>query len=169
MPKDLKIGMILGLVVVIVAGLWMSARLSLSTKARMLGSNNASGNRFTAESAETAEGNQLPIIDSQSKLPDLTVYEQAEKINPVRNSTARYNMIQKGKISPPGVPRTNGVKTQRFHIVRKGENLSEISYTYYGSANKWQKILDANRKVIKDANTLRPGVKLIIPELKTPQ
>jgi len=53
---------------------------------------------------------------------------------------------------------------ERFHIVRRGETLSDISYKYYGSADKWQKILDANRKMIKDVNKPKPDVKLIIPE-----
>ncbi len=73
--------------------------------------------------------------DNQSKPPDSTIYEQTEKI-----------------------------KTQKFHIVREGETLSEISRKYYDSANKWQMILEANRQIIKDVNKLRPGTKLIIPD-----
>ncbi len=51
-----------------------------------------------------------------------------------------------------------------IHTIREGETLSGISREYYGSENKWQKILNANRNVIRDANKLRPGTKLIIPE-----
>ena len=53
---------------------------------------------------------------------------------------------------------------QRFHIVRKGETLSQISYKYYGSTGKWRKIFEANRGTVKDANTVRSGTKLIIPD-----
>ncbi len=60
--------------------------------------------------------------------------------------------------------RSHEPRETRFHIVRKGETLSGISFRYYGSANKWQKILSANRDSIKDANKLSPGTKLIIPE-----
>jgi len=51
-----------------------------------------------------------------------------------------------------------------IHTIREGENLSGISREYYGSENKWQKILNANRNVVKNANKLKPGTKLIIPE-----
>ena len=127
MQKDWKIGLVLGLILVIVTGLWLSTGSSLSPEARM----QESGQRRT----EHVDNNQFSVADKQAKLPDLTVYEQVEKI-----------------------------RTEKFHIVRKGETLSEISRKYYGSANKWQKILDANRNVISNANKLRPGTKLIIPE-----
>ena len=127
MQKDWKIGLVLGLILIIVAGLWLSTGSSLSPEARM----QEPGQRHT----EHVDNNQFSVADKQAKLPDLTVYEQAEKI-----------------------------RTEKFHIVRKGETLSEISRKYYGSANKWQKILDANRNVISDANKLRPGTKLIIPK-----
>lgn len=68
----------------------------------------------------------------------------------------------------PGTPAVHiqpeTISPQRFHIVRKGETLSEISYKYYGSAGKWRKIFEANRGTLKDAHTVRSGTKLIIPE-----
>ena len=128
MQKDLKIGLVLGLVLVIVTGLWLlSAGPGLSPEARM--------QEPAQRRTERVDNNQFSVINKQPKLPDLIVYEQVEKI-----------------------------KTEKFHIVRTGETLSEISRKYYGSANKWKKILDANRNVISDANKLRPGTKLIIPE-----
>lgn len=58
----------------------------------------------------------------------------------------------------------NTQQEARFHTVGEGETLSDISRKYYGSENKWQKILEANRFRIKDANKLTPGTKIIIPE-----
>ncbi|MHC4488415.1 MAG: LysM peptidoglycan-binding domain-containing protein [Planctomycetota bacterium] len=128
MQKDLKIGLVLGLILVIVTGLWLTTGPGLNPE-------EARTQEPRESRTEHVDNNQLSIINNQSKLPDPAVYEQAEKI-----------------------------KTQKFHIVSKGETLSEISRKYYGSANKWQKILNANRNVISDANKLRLGTKLIIPE-----
>jgi len=52
----------------------------------------------------------------------------------------------------------------RIHVVCKGENLSMISKQYYGSATKWQKILEANGSTLKNPNSITPGTKLIIPD-----
>jgi len=51
-----------------------------------------------------------------------------------------------------------------YHTVRDDETLSGISYQHYGTENKWQKILDANRDVIKDVKKLKLGTRLLIPE-----
>ena len=59
-------------------------------------------------------------------------------------------------------PKTS--KNQRYHIVREGDTLSSISYDYYGSANKWQKIFEANRETLKSPHTIIAGTKLIIPD-----
>lgn len=123
MQNDWKIGLVLGLVLVIVVGLWLSTGSSLSLQ--------ESPQRRT----ERVDNNRFSMVSKRAKLPDLTVYEQVEKI-----------------------------RTEKFHIVRHGETLSTISRKYYGSANRWKKILDANRNVISDANKLEPGTKLIIPE-----
>ena len=154
MPKDFKIGMILGLILVITATVCLAIHPSLNPQTRTLHSPNitslpetysASNNLSTIESIPPAHvfrqedawagNNQLSIIKEQSKQPDVTVYEQAEKI-----------------------------KTTKFHIVRKGETLSAISHKHYGTTNRWQEILDANRSQVKNANTLKPGTKLTIPD-----
>jgi len=141
MQRDYKIGMSLGLLLVVAAILWLCTRPSLSPEARMSEPQEISVQREisvapvqTQDIAEVAN-NQLSIINNQSKPTDYTLYEQPERI-----------------------------ATQRFHIVRRGETLSAISQKYYGSAGKWRKIFQANRQLIDDANKIQPGTKLVIPD-----
>ena len=150
MPKDLKIGMALGVAVAIAAVLWIGTRPNLSTA--MLNSRSVSAQPGAQAAEENAvqdspapqqDPNQESSIPGTTPTaglgdagtPDSTVYEQSEKI-----------------------------VTERFHIVRKGQTLSEISALYYGSSAGWHKIARANPRVIKDANKVRPGTKLIIPQ-----
>lgn len=46
---------------------------------------------------------------------------------------------------------------------KDSRGLSFISKRYYGTANKWRKIYDANRSVIIDFNKIYIGQKILIP------
>jgi len=50
-----------------------------------------------------------------------------------------------------------------FYTVVSGDTLSKIAKHYYGDANKYPRIFEANREVIKDANLIFPGQKIRIP------
>lgn len=177
--KDYRIGLMAGLVLAVVALVWVATRPSLSPEARVRRSS-ASGPEPSvsaqapspartesvepeiqpeqASDAPAPRGDAEPTARSDDSLspqkidginrffptqqqaaepntPDLTVYEQEEKI-----------------------------KTTRFHIVLKNETLSGIAQRYYGSANQWPRILEANEDTITDANKIKPGTKLIIPD-----
>jgi nucleoid-associated protein YgaU len=89
------------------------------------------GRTLNSTTAVGSVPNPQPAVSQ----PDLTIYEQPQKI-----------------------------KTTRFYFVRRDDTLSSISQQYYGTPNQWRKILEANRSVIPDANKLQPGTKLIIPD-----
>jgi nucleoid-associated protein YgaU len=52
----------------------------------------------------------------------------------------------------------------QYYIIKSGDTLSAISKQFYGDPNQYQKIFDANREVIKDANLIFPGQKIRIPK-----
>ena len=56
------------------------------------------------------------------------------------------------------------VVAAKFVVVEKGDTLSAISLRVYGNANKYQKIFDANKPMLKDVNKIYPGQSLRIPE-----
>ena len=55
------------------------------------------------------------------------------------------------------------VGTQRTYTVKAGDSLSRIAKQFYGNANDWQKIYQANKNKIKDPNIIHAGQILIIP------
>ncbi len=117
---------------------WLSTVPAVSTKVRML-----------------QVSNEEPISVERRHIP--------EEASPPSEKTAVI------ETKPPEMSveqQTSNVETQdtRFHVIRRGETLSDISYKYYGSANRWRKILAANRQTIKDANRLTPGTELVIPQ-----
>jgi nucleoid-associated protein YgaU len=56
-----------------------------------------------------------------------------------------------------------GTPGPRTHVVAAGDSLTKISRAYYGTANRWDEILAANRDVIRNENILPLGVTLRIP------
>jgi nucleoid-associated protein YgaU len=50
-----------------------------------------------------------------------------------------------------------------YYIIQKGDTLSKIATQYYGDANKYPAIFEANREVIKNADLIFPGQKIRIP------
>jgi nucleoid-associated protein YgaU len=65
---------------------------------------------------------------------------------------------------PATEPTGPKIKTNRFHIVRKGETLSEISQAVYGTAKLWPKIFNANRDRLDAPEKIQPRMFLIIPD-----
>ncbi len=53
----------------------------------------------------------------------------------------------------------------QYYIIKSGDTLSAIAQQFYKDANKYPKIFEANREVIKDANLIFPGQKIRIPPL----
>lgn len=51
----------------------------------------------------------------------------------------------------------------KYYTVVKGDTLSKIAQTQYGSANKYQQIFEANKPMLKSADLIYPGQVLRIP------
>jgi len=59
---------------------------------------------------------------------------------------------------------TSGSGSQgRYYIVQKGDTLQIISKKFFGTTKKWKAIYNANRHILKSADRIRPGQKLVIP------
>src|SRR5690606_7068033 len=51
----------------------------------------------------------------------------------------------------------------KFYTVKSGDTLSKISKEYYGDTNQYNKIFEANRPLLIDADDIYPGQVLRIP------
>jgi nucleoid-associated protein YgaU len=155
-----------GLVLAVLALIWVATRPSLSTHARMQGPSAATSRQERQpELSEPAPTEATPTTPAESTAqpadtlpPGLILPEPQTSQGPLgeagRTETSdSVHAEQEEKIT-----------TTRFHIVRRGENLSAISQQYYGSPNRWQKILEANKDTLKDPDKIAPGMKLIIPD-----
>ena len=56
-------------------------------------------------------------------------------------------------------------EANQFYVVVKGDNLSKIAKHFYGDANKYPVIFEANKPMLKDPDEIFPGQSLRIPAL----
>jgi nucleoid-associated protein YgaU len=79
-----------------------------------------------------------------------------------------FSNVQGGGSSTAAPPATTdpvaGNGGGRTYTVVKGDSLSKIAKREYGDANKWRKIYEANRHLIKDPDLIYPGQLLNVPE-----
>ncbi len=50
------------------------------------------------------------------------------------------------------------------YTVQPGDTLSKIARNYYGDANLYTRIFEANRDKLDNPNVIRPGQRLVIPQ-----
>lgn len=60
---------------------------------------------------------------------------------------------------------TNPEPEAQYHDVVRGDTLSAISKKYYGDANKYNVIFEANKPMLSHPDKIYPGQKLRIPAL----
>jgi nucleoid-associated protein YgaU len=55
----------------------------------------------------------------------------------------------------------------KFYRVKKGDTLSKIAKEFYGDANRYQLIFEANRPMLEHPDKIYPGQSLRIPAMAT--
>ncbi|MDO8301982.1 MAG: LysM peptidoglycan-binding domain-containing protein [Sedimentisphaerales bacterium] len=154
MRKEFKIGMFLGLGLVIVGIIYLSMRKPASVEDRLLEQTQP----MVGTNLPATDANFISLSDANSPAAVAAALDantlSSGSTQPVANTTADLTKFEQAQ----------PVKTQRFYIVHKGDMLSTISQKYYGTVKKVDKIYEANRNILKDKNSLKPGMKLVIPE-----
>jgi len=72
-------------------------------------------------------------------------------------------MVDIAFLSDAPAPKPQTAPTLRIHKVVAGDTLSKIAKKYYGNANEYMKIFNANKDKLKDPDKIFPGQDLIIP------
>ena len=67
--------------------------------------------------------------------------------------------------APAAAPSAGGqqAKQQQTYTVKSGDTLSKIAQQYYGSANQYMRIFEANRDQLSDPDKIQVGQTLVIP------
>ena len=84
--------------------------------------------------------------------------EAAEKAGLAAGNVASVSDVDNNLQYPAGT-------ASQYHDVVSGDTLSGIAKKYYGDANKYPRIFEANRPMLSHPDKIYPGQKLRIPAL----
>jgi nucleoid-associated protein YgaU len=91
-----------------------------------------------------------------AKKPDFSNVQSGSASTAPPAPKADFSNVQSGvETTAPTAPQT--------YTVNKGDTLSKIAKEFYGSANRWHEIYDANRDQISNPDLIKPGQVLKIP------
>jgi nucleoid-associated protein YgaU len=71
-----------------------------------------------------------------------------------------------GTVSEPSAesqPELEAAPSQETYVVQAGDSLSAIAQRFYGDANAYMRIFDANRDKLDNPDMIHPGQELVIP------
>jgi nucleoid-associated protein YgaU len=155
MSRDVKTGMFIGLVLVIIGLIVISMWPGGSVEDRLLKDRDERTVQpvLGANGGDSTEGAESIIDDNDSsEAPVEPIEERSEGFQAVRED------VVEEVVDPPVDT------TPRIHIVAANETLSSIAQLHYGDANKWSLIAEANKDVIKNVDRLTLGMRLAIPK-----
>jgi len=108
------------------------------------------------------EGDKL-LIRASAPSADLKnrVWDQIKLVDPsFSDLIADIQSPAAAAAAAGGPPSTVEART---YTVQPGDNLSKISKQFYGDANKYMKIFEANKDKMSDPDKVRVGTELVIP------
>jgi len=87
--------------------------------------------------------------------PDFSDVKGGSTTTPVKPGAPDFSDVKGGST-------TNAASDQSYTVVA-GDSLSKIAKKFYGNANAWNKIFQANKDKISNPDLIRPGQVLRIP------
>ena len=115
----------------------------------------------------TATPNQEPVptkVAVKENTPQVENKTKAVAADEKAKSVSKTVAISTDKASAAPVKSTQTVSaTSQQYIVKGGDTLARLSEHFYNSADKWQKIYEANRDTVKNPNYIYVGQRLTIP------
>ena len=89
------------------------------------------------------------------------VWDQIKLVDP--NFSDLIADIQAPAAAAAAVGGASSTPAARTYTVQPGDNLSKISKQFYGDANKYMKIFEANKDKLADPDKIKAGMELLIP------
>jgi nucleoid-associated protein YgaU len=108
------------------------------------------------------------VVTLKGEAPDMNtkrqIMDEFNKLVKTDNTINQISIPQSGATPAAATLSMMPQSGRRVHEVVRGDTLSAIAKNYYGNANAYMKIFEANRNVLDDPDKIKPGQKLTIPD-----
>jgi nucleoid-associated protein YgaU len=111
------------------------------------------------------EGDKL-LLRASAPSADLKnrVWDQIKLVDPSFSDLIADIQAPAAAAAAAGAGGATSTPAARTYTVQPGDNLSKISKQFYGDANKYMKIFEANKDKLADPDKVRAGIELVIPQ-----
>lgn len=103
-----------------------------------------------------ANRDKLPDRNSLKIGTELFIPEEKTIVQSTKEETTIPTLMQMTEVED--------TKSSRRHTIQKGDSLYKIALQYYKDGSKWNKILEVNKEIIKNQNSLPVGAEIEIPD-----
>jgi nucleoid-associated protein YgaU len=133
---------------------------------KIFNSDSEANDKIKAEIEASLKGIEGLTVDYDPASGDVKLGGQASSIEVLQKAILiAGNTKGVANVSADGMKAPAVEDQTQYYIIKSGDTLSAIAQHFYKDANKYPKIFEANREVIKDANLIFPGQKIRIPPL----
>jgi len=119
----------------------------------------AEGDKVKVSGTANSQAEKEKIILAVGNVNGVAQVEENIKVLPSAPAARTARALS----SPSTVPTSASDAPSQFYTVVKGDTLSKISKQFYGSAQKYQRIFEANRPLLQHPDKIYPGQMLRIP------
>ena len=97
------------------------------------------------------------------------VWDEIKRVNPSADDITCDLTVDPAAAPPPATQAaaasaSGGSGHGRTYTVAAGDSLSKIAKNFYGNANQYMKIFEANKDKLSDPDKIKPGQVLTIPD-----
>ena len=132
------------------------------------------GKKIFGDEAEASEKVQQHLEENNPGVEGLTV-EVVDGVANIKGEAKDQAAMEKAVLMAGNIKGVSSVNadalnapeaTQQveYYEIASGDTLSGISKQFYGDANRYNEIFEANKEVIQDANLIFVGQKIRIPQ-----
>ncbi|HVV99315.1 MAG TPA: LysM peptidoglycan-binding domain-containing protein [Planctomycetaceae bacterium] len=188
MPRDLKIGLALGILLLGVVGAFFFRKESVRPHARLvtaeeldeqIASKSAipylSKPEFEADEPEVASRPALRQTPPQFELPEFLRHEDAvvqeaqlsrnvPAPDPIHDTAVHETSLATERPAPAVSSASSDMPKGRTHVIRAGDTLTGLAAKYLGNQARYEEIYSANRNLLADPNRLPVGTEIRIPD-----